>query len=138
MTDFIDPDKQRFGMFKDLPREGKIHMLNLVKFHDMARYDDTAMVTGREAYDAYGRESGPIFRKFGGKIIWSGKFNLTLIGPEDEEWDICFVAEYPDADAFIGMIRDPEYQKSVRHRRAAVETSRLIRLEPSQSSGGFG
>jgi len=138
MPNFIDPDKQRFGLFKDLPRVGKIHMLNLLKFRDMARYEDGTMVTGQEAYAAYGRESGPIFRKVGGKIIWSGKSLLTLIGPEDENWDISFIAEYPNADAFISMIRDADYQKAVRHRQAAVETSRLIRLEPSENSGDFG
>lgn len=138
MPNFIDPDKERFGMFKDLPREGKIHMLNLVKFNDMANYDDSIMVTGAEAYAAYGRESGPIFRKYGGKIIWSGKPQLMLIGPQDEAWDSCFIAEYPGAEAFISMIRDTEYQKAVRHRQAAVKTSRLIRLEPSENGGDFG
>ncbi|MFK5979130.1 MAG: DUF1330 domain-containing protein [Rhizobiaceae bacterium] len=138
MPNFIDPDKERFGLFKDLPREGKIHMLNLVKFNDMADYGDGIIVTGAEAYAAYGRESGPIFRKFGGKIIWSGKPQLMLIGPQDESWDTCFIAEYPDAEAFISMIRDPDYQKAVRHRQAAVKTSRLVRVEPSESSGDFG
>lgn len=138
MPNFIDPDKERFGQFKDLPREGAIHMLNLLKFNDLAQYGDGIIVTGKEAYAAYGRESGPIFRKYGGKIIWSGKPALMLIGPQDENWDSCFIAAYPNADAFISMIRDADYQNAVRHRKAAVQTSRLIRIEPSESDGDFG
>lgn len=135
---YIDPDKSRFQDFKDLPRTGVIHMLNLVRFKAEASYDDGTKATGKEAYEAYGRESGPIFRSLGGKIIWSGSFDLTLIGPANESWDACFIAEYPNAEAFISMIRNPEYQKAVRHRQAAVEDSRLIRMTPRDAGSGFG
>ncbi|MEZ5792950.1 MAG: DUF1330 domain-containing protein, partial [Nitratireductor sp.] len=112
----VDPDRERFGRFKELPRDQVIHMLNLVRLKETATYDDGMMVTGREAYSAYSRESAPIFQRLGGRIVWSGSFELMLIGPESERWDLCFIAEYPDAEAFITMIRDPEYQKAVRHR----------------------
>ncbi|MDA9009369.1 DUF1330 domain-containing protein [Alphaproteobacteria bacterium] len=138
MEYFIDPDRERFGMFKDLPREGKIHMLNLVKLNDVAVYEDGTKTTGKEAYAAYGRNSGPIFKGLGGEIIWSGSFQLMLIGPQEEDWDICFIAEYPSAEAFISMIRNPDYQKAVKHRQAAVKTSRLVRTTPKEVSGGFG
>ncbi|MCB1461553.1 MAG: DUF1330 domain-containing protein [Nitratireductor sp.] len=138
MPNFIDPDRERFGQFKDLPREGKIHMLNLVRLKEMAVYEDGTMVTGHEAYGAYSRESGPIFQRLGGRIVWSGNFDLTLIGPADERWDLCFIAEYPSGEAFITMLRDPDYRHAVRHRQAAVETSRLIRIRPREAGAGFG
>ncbi|MCB1449814.1 MAG: DUF1330 domain-containing protein [Nitratireductor sp.] len=134
----VDPDRERFARFKDLPRDHRIHMLNLVRLKETATYDDGMMVTGREAYSAYSRESAPIFQRLGGRIVWSGSFELMLIGPESERWDLCFIAEYPDAEAFITMIRDPEYQKAVRHRQAAVLTSRLIRMKPGEAGHGFG
>ena len=138
MERFVDPDKERFGLFKDLPREGRIHMLNLVRLKEMAVYEDGTTVTGSEAYGAYSRESGPIFQRLGGRIVWSGSFELTLIGPADERWDLCFIAEYPSAEAFISMLRDESYRKAVRHRQAAVETSRLIRIRPREAGSGFG
>lgn len=138
MTGHIDPDRERFGKFKDLPREGSIQMLNLVRLRDTATYPDGTMVTGREAYRAYGRESGPVFRRLGGRVIWSGDFEFTLIGPEREYWDICFIAQYPSAEAFISMIRNPVYRKAVVHRTAAVEDSRLIRLRPKEAGSAFG
>lgn len=138
MTSYVDPTRERFGLFKDLPREGNIHMLNLIELNDTAQYPDGTLVTGREAYNAYGRESAPVFEGLGGKIIWSGSFDLMLIGPEDKKWDICLIAQYPDAQAFISMIRDPIYQAAVIHRQAAVKDSRLIRLSPQEVSKGFG
>lgn len=138
MSGHVDPDRERYAIFKELPRSGKIHMLNLVRLRETAVYEDGTMVTGEEAYAAYGRESGPVFQRLGGRIVWSGKFELMLIGPESEYWDICFVAEYPDAGAFIAMLRDEEYRKAVKHRQAAVFDSRLIRLRPLESKGVFG
>ncbi len=36
------------------------------------------------------------------------------------------------------MIRDPVYREAVKHRQAAVEDSRLIRLAPGAAGAGFG
>ena len=96
------------------------------------------MVTGKEAYAAYGRESAPIFKRVGGRIVWSGAPELVLIGPQEEMWDIAFIAEYPSGDAFVEMVKDEDYQKAVVHRTAAVADSRLIRTEAKKGGEGFG
>jgi uncharacterized protein (DUF1330 family) len=134
----VDPDKERFARFRETPSHGPIHMLNLVRLRATANYSDGTLVSGAEAYAAYSRESGPVFRGLGGRIVWSGKFEFTLIGPEAERWDICFIAEYPSLAAFVQMIRDPVYREAVRHRQAAVLDSRLIRMKPGTAGQGFG
>ena len=60
---------------------GPIHMLNLVRLRAQAAYPDGRKATGAEAYAAYGRESGPVFERLGGRIVWQGRFELMLIGP---------------------------------------------------------
>ena len=112
-------------------------MLNLVRFRDNAAYDDGRKMTGREAYAAYGRESGPVFRRVGGEIIWRGLPQSMLIGPGEERWDEIFVARYPTASAFLEMVTDPDYQLAVRHRQAAVADSRLIRTGEAGTSDPF-
>ena len=131
-------DGAAFRAFRDMPRKGPIHMLNLVRLRDHAAYEDGRAATGREAYAAYGRESGPVFARVGGRIAWRGTMEFMLIGPEDERWDIAFVAEYPDAEAFAEMLKDPAYRAAMVHRQAAVETSRLIRMNPGEGGGVFG
>ena len=135
---FVDPTKERFAAFKDLPRDEPIHMLNLVRLRNKAAYPDGRKATGLEAHRAYARESGPVFRRLGGRQVWIGQPDLTLIGPEDERWDIAFIAEYPSGAAFIAMIRDPVYREAVKHRQAAVADSRLIRMKPGKPGAGFG
>jgi len=138
MTGHIDPTKERFAAFRADDRPGPIHMLNLVRLRARAAYPDGREATGAEAYAAYGRESQPVFARLGGKIVWRGHFELTLIGPEEERWDLAFIAEYPGVAAFVEMIRDPVYREAVKHRQAAVEDSRLIRLAPGAAGIGFG
>jgi len=134
----IDPTKEVFAAFRADARSGPIDMLNLVRLRERAAYPDGRAATGAEAYAAYGRESGPVFQRLGGEIVWRGAFELTLIGPNDERWDHCFIARYPSVAAFVEMIRDPVYREAVKHRQAAVEDSRLIRLKSMAPGGLFG
>jgi uncharacterized protein (DUF1330 family) len=138
MTGHIDPTRETFAAFRAAERPGPIHMLNLMRLRERAVYSDGREATGAEAYASYGRESQAVFSRLGGSIIWRGRFELTLIGPRDERWDLCFIAQYPSVAAFVEMIRDPVYREAVKHRQAAVEDSRLIRLAPGSSGVGFG
>ena len=138
MSGHIDPTKEAFAVFRANDRPGPIHMHNLVRLRARAAYPDGREATGAEAYAAYGRDSEPVFTKLGGRIVWRGRFEQMLIGPTDERWDLAFIAEYPSVQAFVEMIRDPVYREAVKHRRAAVEDSRLIRLAPGATGIGFG
>jgi uncharacterized protein (DUF1330 family) len=138
MMNHIDPTQEQFAAFRALQRPGPIHMLNLVRLREQATYPDGRLATGAEAYRAYARESGPVFRRVGGKQHWVGQFEFMLIGPREERWHHVFIAEYPSIDAFVEMIRDPVYREAVKHRQAAVEDSRLIRLQPKTPGQNFG
>lgn len=130
---------EEFNAFRNVPREGPIHMLNLVALRETAEYEDGRKASGAEAYAAYGRETAHILERLGGRIVWRGKMEAMLIGPQQgEEWDLCFIAEYPSVDAFVSMIKDPEYREAMLHRQAAVKDSRLIRMEPLGVGEGFG
>ncbi|MEO0329845.1 MAG: DUF1330 domain-containing protein [Pseudomonadota bacterium] len=138
MPEYVNPEREIFGQFQALDRRGPIHMLNLVRVYDQVTYDDGSQASGLEAYASYGKQSGPVFSRVGGKIIWSGDFELNLIGPQEERWDIAFIAEYPSANAFVEMVKDPIYQQAVRHRTLAVKDSRLVRMGPKTVSSEFG
>ncbi len=143
MDNHVDPERENFDYFKSLPRDTPIEMLNLIRFKDSATYPDGhaqagKVLSGFEAYQRYGKESGPIFERVGGSIIWRGKMEALLIGPSDEAWDACFIARYPNSSAFLEMVTDPAYQIAVVNRQAAVQTSRLIRMKPIETKGnGF-
>lgn len=129
--------KEAWTAFRDDDRPGPLHMLNLIRLRPWAAYGDGRRVTGREAYEAYGRISAPVFRRLGGRIVWRGRPEQTLIGPADETWDIAFIAEYPSVAAFVEMIGDPAYREAMAHRQAAVADSRLVRFDVMTAGDGF-
>ena len=140
---YIDPSPANFQSFKDLPRDTPIHMLNLLLYRDEAEYPQGHEHagkgwSGRRAYEEYGKASGPIFRGLGGSIVWRGKFETMVTGPEVRAWHDGFIAQYPNAGAFFAMIKDPDYQKAVVNRTAALVDSRLIRFAPGEAGEGFG
>jgi uncharacterized protein (DUF1330 family) len=143
MAGSIDPQRAQFDAFKALPRNTPIQMLNLVRLKTLADYPDDHPnhgkgMTGLDAYRAYGRTSAEVFKRVGGRQLWVGKPEGVVTGPADERWDLAFIAEYPDAAAFLAMVTDPSYREHVKHRQAAVEDSRLIRLAPVEPGAGFG
>jgi uncharacterized protein (DUF1330 family) len=138
MDCYIDPSKASFARFKDLATDHVVQMLNLIRLRPAAAYPDGRRASGEEAYRAYAAESGPVFQRLGGRVVWLGRPELTLIGPQSETWDMAFIAEYPSGQAFIDMIRDPVYREAVKHRQAAVADSRLIRLAPGKPGRVFG
>ena len=133
MTAYIDPNPDNWQKFKDLPRDRPIHMLNLIKFHDLAQYpeghpDHGKGVSGREAYRKYAEGFRAVAEALGAKMVWQRDLECVVTGPADE-WDEAFVMGYPDAKAFLAMVMDDGYKTEVvAHRTAAVKDSRLIRF----------
>jgi uncharacterized protein (DUF1330 family) len=137
---YIDPVREQFNMFKALPRDEPINMLNLLCFNDTTKYPDghehaDKGWTGAQAYAEYGRSSAIIFQRVGGSIIWRGTMEAMVIGPAGKHWDAAFIAAYPNAASFLAMISDAEYKLAVVNRQAAVLDSRLIRFAPTAIAG---
>ena len=133
MTAYIDPSREAFDLFKSLPRDTPIRMLNLIKFKDMADYspghpNHDKGLTGREAYAIYRTGFQTLVGSSGAAMVWEGPLECTVTGPADE-WDEAFVMGYPSSATFLAMVTDEHYKtKVLPHRTAAVADSRLIRF----------
>jgi Domain of unknown function (DUF1330) len=133
MTGYIDPSRENWQAFKDLPRDTPIHMLNLIKFRDLAGYPEGHPnhgqgLTGREAYAIYKEGFQRVVAGQGAAMVWEAPMECVVTGPADE-WDEAFVMGYPNSAAFFAMVTDPGYKAEVvAHRTAAVKDSRLIRF----------
>lgn len=129
--------KQSWTAFKAHDRPGPIHMLNLIRLRDAAAYADGRSASGAQAYAEYGRISAPVLERIGGRIVWRGAFELLMVGPPEEQWDVCFIAEYPSVGSFVTMMANADYREAMVHRQAGVVDSRLIRLSPQAPGSGF-
>jgi uncharacterized protein (DUF1330 family) len=105
-----------------------IVMVNLLKFRDKAQYDEPGEpeMTGREAYDRYGRVMAPLVLAKGGKLRFSSKVDALVIGEVGELWDAVAIMEYPSRAAFVEIATSPEVQEIGRHRKAGLAGQLLI------------
>jgi len=129
--------REIYQSFKEDSRPGPIHMLNLIRLRDKAEYPDGRDATGFQAYQSYSSISAPVLKSLGGSIVWRGGFEMMMIGPENEAWDICFIAEYPSVQSFLNMLKNPIYREAMLHRQAGVKDTRLIRLKPKALGDAF-
>lgn len=140
---YLGWNRGQWAAMKALPDDGPIQMINLIRLRERAIYPaehpKAALgLSGWDAYRAYGRESAEAYQRVGGRQVWVGRPDLVAIGPEDEHWDIAFIAQYPDLEALRTMQLAPDYQMAVQNRTAAVLDSRLIRCAPLPLGTGFG
>jgi uncharacterized protein (DUF1330 family) len=98
-------------------------MVNLLKFKPLA---DGGDISGRESYNRYGRDVKPIVEALGGRIIWHGRADQTLIGDESAEWDAIALVEYPSRKAFLEMAMSKQMNEIHHNREAGLERTVLI------------
>ncbi len=134
--EFVNPSRENFDRFKALPRDKPMHLLNMIRFRDLAAYPEGHPCaalgwSGARAFAEYFRLVVPFIERLGGGIVWQGAFEGVITGPEQFEWDKVFVMGFPRADTFLALVSDPDYKAQVvDHRTAAVQDSRLVRYFP--------
>jgi len=102
-------------------------MLNLLRYRATAENGaGVDGLTGRDAYEAYGKEFAKLHPRFGGEPVWMGRGLNSIIG--GEEWDIVILVRYPARRQFVDMMRDPDYLAIAPMRAAALADSRLVEM----------
>ncbi|MEM6631243.1 MAG: DUF1330 domain-containing protein [Bacteroidota bacterium] len=120
------------AFFQQYQDKGKVVMLNLLKFREIADYSRSPELTpekeisGKEAYDRYAQHVFPLLQKAGGKVLFYGNSGDFLIGPESEKWDTVILVEHESAVKFVAFSQDEAYLEIAGHRTAALADSRLL------------
>ncbi|WP_395646652.1 DUF1330 domain-containing protein [Terricaulis sp.] len=129
---FIEPTPDNVKAVFARGLKGPIVMLNLLRFRDVADYSGSPdlappkPMSGAEAYKIYMAHATPFVQKIGGQLVFAGEAGAALIGPTEEHWDSVILVRYPSLEDFMKFASDPEYQKGVGHRTAALAESRLV------------
>ena len=119
--------------------QGEVMMLNLLKFREIADYSDNPelgtgnQISGKDAYMRYMEETLPYLEASGGKVVFEGKCDRFLIGPEHEKWDYMLLIQQSSLQSFLAFASDPSYLKVLGHRAAALEDSRLLPIFDKQT-----
>jgi hypothetical protein len=122
------------------------YLVNLIKYRERAEYADgrDTDLSGREANALY--DPMPLITAIGGRRVYSSAVDEQIAGAEDVAWDDVEIVEYPCAIAFLAYTIHPEFQATVVHKDAGVETTRIMIAElqplpapadPDQSEAAF-
>ena len=107
--------------------EEPVIMLNLLKYLDKAKAGfGVDGLSGKEAYQVYGKKFAKFQPIYGGEPIWMGRSHNSIIGKDD--WDITILVKYPKRRNFIDMFNDKEYKTIAPIRAAALKDSRIIEM----------
>jgi uncharacterized protein (DUF1330 family) len=133
----INPTAEQLDAVVAAHPEGRVQMINLLKFRDRATYpadyvgDESTDCSGADAYERYGAVALEHVSKRGGRLLLlSSVDGIVLGGMAQDEWDQVAIVEYPAMEAFIDMGSDPDYLAATVHRTAGLERSVILATSP--------
>lgn len=97
-------------------------MLNLLRF----RHDG-----GRQRYEENLVAAGPIVGRHGAEI-YAGDTDTALAAEPGQSWERVALVRYPSRQAFVNLVRDPDYASADELRIAAVSE---VTLQPTRPLG---
>jgi len=128
----IDPTPAQLRRLASTAESEPIVMVNLLRFRGRATGEDSDE-SGAEAYGRYAAAVAPLLERVGGRLLAAAACEESVIGPDQPEWDLVALVEYPSRAAFLEMVASSEYGEIGVRRANALVDSRLIlaRLAPS-------
>lgn len=118
MADQVVPTTNPRDLLAGLAADQPVVMINLLHFKQP---------DGAEHYGHYARGVVGHLEGVGGRVLYSGNAERSLIGDAGRPWwDVILVVEYPTPAAFLKMIVDPDYLEVHKHREAALDRAELI------------
>ncbi|KAH6633777.1 hypothetical protein C7974DRAFT_412747 [Boeremia exigua] len=117
---------------KNYPEDKPVVMVNLLRFHDQAKYptgSPHAPCSGQEAWIVrYAQEYNRIAGPHGGlESTYLGVKGTKVVGEDNEHWDAVALVKYPSIKTFRDAIGSDEYFATASiHRDAALADWKLI------------
>jgi uncharacterized protein (DUF1330 family) len=135
LTQYLNPTDESGKQLFSKGIEGEVVMLNLLRFKDVADYSQSPdlapekSITGKAAYQIYIDQTSPFLAKSVGEVMFLGQCDHFFIGPMAEKWDLMMLIKQKSLNSFLAFASDPQYQKVLGHRAAALIDSRLLPME---------
>jgi len=111
---------------QNYPSQTPLVMLNILKFKERTEDDQE---TGEEAYNRYALNVAPLLAMVGGKVLWAGNVQRTLIGDLEISPDRILAVYYPSKEAFVEMATSDAYAKIGGDREKALTYGGLLVTE---------
>jgi uncharacterized protein (DUF1330 family) len=130
----INPSEEQLRTLLSTDAGGPLQFVNLLSYYAEAQYPEghelaAAGLSGAEAYGRYGARALDHVVRRGGVLTLYNDVLQVLIG-QSRRWDQIAVMQYPGTDAFVDMIRDPDYQVGLVDRDAGLAETAILVSRP--------
>ena len=95
----IDPTRDTIRTFMQEDDGEPVVMLNLLRF----------AAGGEEGYARYVAHFTPHAEAVGAEILYLGRGATPIVAESGQDWDAVLLVRYPSRQAFMDMVRNPEY-----------------------------
>ena len=121
-NEVLPTSSERIEQMMEPGPEGPIYMVNLLKFRDLAEYEDGRQteLSGRDAYQIYGRAVSSLIGEYGGEVVFAADVTFLALGQVEELWDEVAIAKYPNRAALLEMSTSEEWKTAAVHRSAGL------------------
>ena len=118
----VTPNEAQIKGFLEPDAQGPICMVNLLKFKDVAEYEDgrETSLTGFEAFQLYEGAIKEILQRVGGCIGFEGRIERLALGEVEELWDVVALAVWPSRQVMLEVMQSQEMQDISVHRSAGL------------------
>lgn len=124
LTNHIHPTQEQFkALVANYPKDQPVVMINILRYKDKTGNGEE---TGETAYARYGQNVLPFLKKVGGRLLWRGDVNATVIGDTNAQPQVVLLVEYPSIQKFIEMSTDPAYLEIAKDRTLGLEYGGLL------------
>lgn len=108
--------------------DGKVWMVNLMKYKPVADYGDgtESTISGREADDIYAPTA--VLADLGATVPLFGDVTAQLT--DDVAWERIGIVRYPGRASFFAMQNRDDFQKQYVHKEAGMETTIVMGCTP--------
>lgn len=111
--------------------DGPIYMVNLMKYHEVAQYEDGGeQVSGREADDRYNPSN--VLSKIGATIVFVADVTKNHVG--DEDWDRIAIVRYATRRSFVDMQKRDDFGEKHKHKAAGMMRTIIAGCRPVDES----
>ncbi|MGY9074328.1 MAG: DUF1330 domain-containing protein [Acidimicrobiales bacterium] len=121
-NEVLPTSRERVGEMMAAGPDGPIYMVNLLKFKEHAEYADgrESDLSGRDAYQIYGRGVSKLIGEYGGKLEFAGDVTFLALGQVEDLWDEVAIAMYPSRAELFQMSTSAEWREIAVHRAAGL------------------
>lgn len=131
----LNPGADQLRALISADRDGPLQFLNLLAYHPQARYPaDHELaargLSGEQAYALYGAQALQHVTRRGGRLVLYNGVEQDIIGDGSGGWDQIAIMQYPHTEAFVDMIRDPDYLTAMVHRDAGLARTDVFVTRP--------